>query len=126
MKLALYISALLLVAVGFAHSYLGERYLLRRLFRRDNLPELFGGTEFTTRTLRFAWHVTTVAWLGFAAVLVLLADPPASSGAIGLVIGLTFLIHGAVALFGSRGRHLSWLVFLAVGGLVILATHFAR
>ena len=119
---ALHVSAFLLLAVGVAHSYLGERYILVRLFRRDNLPRLFGGTEFTVRTLRFAWHVTSVAWLGFAGILLLLAQDAATPGNLGLVIGLTFLLHGLIAVVGSRGRHLSWPVFLAVGLLAIVAT----
>lgn len=42
MELTLYVSALLLIAISFIHSYLGERYILMRLFKRDNLPKLFG------------------------------------------------------------------------------------
>lgn len=122
MNTLLYIAASLLVAVGIAHSYLGERYILIRLFRRKDLPKLFGSTTFTTRTLRFAWHITSIAWLGLAAVLVVLAHPPASSDALGLVVGCTFLAHAAVALAGSRGRHLSWPVFLAIGIIAIYAT----
>lgn len=122
MKLALYIAALLLLVIGAAHSYLGERYILRRLFRRSDLPKNFGSADFTTRTLRFAWHVTTVAWLGFAAILLLLAHPPITSSTLGLIIGGTFLVHFAIALVGSRGKHLSWLVFFIVGILVIYAT----
>lgn len=119
---ALYFAAFLLVAVGIAHSVLGERYILRRLFRRDDLPKLFGSPEFTVRTLRFAWHVTSVAWVGFGGIVVLLARPPITSNGIGLVVGWTFLIHFAIAFAGSRGKHLSWLVFLAVGIIVIYAT----
>ena len=55
-------AATLAVGVGLAHSYLGERYILTRLFRRTPLPPLFGSDTFTRRTLRFAWHITTVAW----------------------------------------------------------------
>lgn len=73
MTIWLYFAAFLAFAVGAAHSWLGERYILMRLFRRDNLPHLFGGPEFTVRTLRFAWHLTSVAWWGFGAILVLLA-----------------------------------------------------
>ena len=54
MRTTLYVAAFLIVAVGIAHSYLGERYILIRLFRRENLPELFGSAGFTIRTLRFA------------------------------------------------------------------------
>jgi hypothetical protein len=119
---ALYAAAALLFAVGIAHSYLGERYILMRLFRREGLPALFGSSEFTTRTLRFAWHITSIAWWGLAGVLILLAHPPATPRAIGSVIGGTFLAHFAIVLVASRGKHLSWLVFLAIGVLVLYAT----
>jgi len=121
MTTLLYFAAFLTFAIGIAHSYLGERYILVRLFRRPDLPKLFGGTEFTTRTLRFAWHITSIAWWGFAALLILLAHQPLSTREVGLVVGFTFLVTSAVALVGSRGRHLSWLVFLAIGIIAIYA-----
>ncbi|HXV75413.1 MAG TPA: hypothetical protein VD788_03775 [Candidatus Polarisedimenticolaceae bacterium] len=122
MRLALYAAALLTLLVGLAHSYLGERYILTRLFRRDDLPRLFGRAEFTRRTLRFAWHLTTISWWGFAAILVVLADPPATSSALGAILGCTFLAHAAVTIVASRGRHLAWPVFLAIGVIAIAAT----
>lgn len=122
MQTALSIAALLTVAVGVAHSFLGERYILRRLFRRGNLPQLFGSAQFTERTLRLAWHLTTVAWWGFAALLAILAQRQITASDVGMVVGCTFLIHGAVALVGSRGKHLSWPVFLAIGYVAIHAT----
>ncbi len=64
-----YLAAALMFVTGFAHSYLGERYLLMRLFKRDNLPKLLGDTAFTTGTLRFVWHLTTVVWWGLAYVV---------------------------------------------------------
>ena len=111
----LYLAAFLAVAIGLIHSLLGEKYILQRLFRRAEIPQLFGSAEFTTRTLRFAWHLTTVAWFGFAAILVLMAHPPVTIGALGTVVGVTFMIHFLVALLGTRGRHLSWILFLVIG-----------
>ena len=121
MTAALALAAVLLFGIGAAHSVLGERYILIRLFRRENLPALFGGTEFTIRTLRFAWHLTTVAWWGMAALLVQLARGRASAGSVAAIIGLTFIGSGLLALVGSRGRHLSWAVFLVIGALALLA-----
>lgn len=118
----LYTAAALLLLVSLAHSWLGERYILQRLFRRDDLPKLFGGTDFTRLTLRFAWHLTSVAWLGFAALLLHLAQPPISASAIGTIVAVVFAVHGLGALVGSRGRHLSWIPFLAVAVLVLVAT----
>ena len=61
--------AFLAIFVGLVHSYLGERYILTRLFKRE-LPKLLGSDWFTKRVLRFAWHLTTVAWWGFAVILI--------------------------------------------------------
>ena len=119
--MALYIAAFLLLAVGAAHSVLGERYILIRLFRRPDLPKLFGGTAFTIRTLRFAWHLTSVAWWGFAALLVQLGSGKAGSARIAATIGVTFLVTGLLTLIGSRARHLAWPVFLAIGSLALWA-----
>jgi hypothetical protein len=122
MRPALLAAAALLVALAVAHSALGERYILVRLFRRQDLPKLFGSDRFTRRTLRFAWHVTSVAWLGFAAILWQLDELPhgAARGVLAAV-ALTFFVSGVVSLVGSRGRHLSWLAFLAVAALAWFA-----
>lgn len=117
-----YVGCILLLLIGIAHSYLGERYILIRLFRRENLPKLFGGEEFTKNTLRFAWHLTTVAWWGFAAILFHLAQRDADIDLIGRIIGFTFLIHFVVALLGSKARHLSWIFFLIIGITAVYAS----
>ena len=64
MNISLVIGAVLAVLIGVAHSVLGERFLLVRLCQRDNLPHLLGSDAFTRQTLRFAWHLTTIAWWG--------------------------------------------------------------
>ena len=98
----LYLAAVLLFLLGLAHSLLGERYILVRLFRRDNLPRLFGSPEFTVRTLRFAWHITTVAWWGLAALLVAIAQdgfgPPETGATVARIIGWTAIISGLLPL----------------------------
>ena len=116
MNTALLIAALLVALLAGAHSFLGERYILMRLFRKDALPQLFGGTEFTRSTLRFAWHLTSVAWVGLAGLLVTFAAPGRVEATD--VIALTFASSGVLALVGSKGRHLSWVVFLAISILV--------
>ncbi|WP_298581460.1 hypothetical protein [uncultured Luteimonas sp.] len=113
----LYFAAVLAVALGVAHSFLGERYILRRLFRRDDLPKLLGGSEFTTRTLRFAWHITTVAWVGFAALLVHAGRGDLNTSGTLYIMGATFIVSGLLPLVLTRGRHLSWLILFAIGGI---------
>jgi hypothetical protein len=109
----LIVAAILLLLCGVVHSVLGERYLLSRLFKRDNLPHLFGSDAFTKGTLRFAWHITTLCWFGFAALLLLLPD----STVLLLTVGLIFLASGVLSAYYTKGKHLSWLVFFAISAL---------
>lgn len=109
-------AAVLTVFIGCAHSWLGERYLMGRLLKRQDLPRLLGGDDFTKRTLRFAWHLTTLTWLGMAGLMATLARLPADRvpQPVVLVLSATFAASALLALIGSRGRHLSWVVFSAI------------
>lgn len=114
-----HLAVALILALGIAHSYLGERYILRRLFRREELlPKLFGTTAFTAGTLRFVWHLTTVAWFGIAAVIVQAANPSVGSGAVLRTFAVLALASGLFPLWFTRGKHLSWVVFFGVAALL--------
>ena len=120
MDILLVIGAILAVMIGAAHSYLGERYILVRLFRRSNLPELFGSDVFTKQTLRFAWHLTTIAWIGIASVILIGVVVPSSVqlSTILKAISITFFVSAGVTLVASRGRHFAWIVFFSIAFLV--------
>lgn len=118
-----YLGAILLIGIGLAHSYLGERYILIRLFRHDDLPKLFGGVEFTKNTLRFAWHLTTLAWFGFAAILTHMAQGELQPRVIGNIVGVTFILHTIASLIGAKGKHFSWYVFLIIGAATLYASN---
>jgi len=118
MRTGLVAAAVLIFVVGLAHSVLGERLILMRLFRRPDLPPLFGSSAFTARTLRFAWHLTTVVWWGVGALLLLSAQGALTEQRMLEVIAATTLASGLIALVGSRGQHLAWLAFFIIGGLV--------
>lgn len=124
MDTTLLIAAGLAIFVGIAHSYLGERYILTRLFRRSEIPPLFGSDVFTRRTLRFAWHITSIAWWGFAALLFVLAagDTDDLYSQSLKVVAATFGASAALTLGASRGRHLAWIVFAAIAVLSWLAS----
>lgn len=123
MDYLLYFSAALLLSVSIAHSYLGERFILARLFKLDNLPHLFGSVDLTVRTLRFAWHLTSIAWLGFAAILISVVTSSNLASVISQIIGATFLIHFVIVFIGSKGKHLSWPIFLTIGIASIFAAN---
>jgi hypothetical protein len=129
MNALLIAAASLTILVGLAHSVLGEKYILKRLFRRTELPHLFGSDWFTRRTLRFAWHLTTVAWWGFGMMLILLTGSSqlVSADVILMPIAGVFLLSAILAGVFTRGRHLSWVIFLVIGGVALyLATTGVR
>lgn len=109
MEPALVAAALIATGVAFAHSYLGERYILIRLFRRDDLPKLLGSDWFTKRTIRFAWHLTSVAWVALGAAL--LVEPR-------VAVSVAFAVHSVVVLVAARGKHYAWIPF---GAIALLA-----
>ncbi len=117
----LQLSALLIILLGVAHSILGERYILVRLFRRPDLPKIFGTPEFTVQTLRFAWHITTVAWLGLGTLLLAASHGQLDSQLATQIIGGTAMASGVLPLLFTRGKHLSWLVLFAIGVLALSA-----
>ena len=109
--------AFLAIFIGLVHSYLGERYILTRLFKRE-LPKLLGSDWFTKRVLRFAWHLTTIAWFGFAGILFILASPGENiQKQILMVIAGVFLVSGLVSASFTKGKHISWIFFWLISGL---------
>lgn len=106
----IFAAAVILFIVGIAHSYLGEKYILIRLFRNP-LPKLFGDDTFTKQTLRFAWHLTTLAWWSMSALMILVAIDKFSTNSLIIVIGNYLATCALIALVASKGRHLSWLFF---------------
>lgn len=116
--------ALLAIFIGFVHSYLGERFILTRLFRQQ-LPKLLGSDWFTKRILRFAWHLTTVAWWGFAAILIVLSNPSEQiQNQILLIISIVFIISGLMSALFTKGKHLSWFIFWSISGLSLYSVQF--
>jgi len=113
-------AALLAIATVLVHSILGERLILGRL-QTDRLPSIRGSRTITLRTLRFAWHVTSVLGLGMAFVLLYQAKLNAPDEFVLRCFMLTFFVAFLVALFGSRAKHPSWLAFLMMAVLIKLA-----
>jgi len=118
---SLILASVLIFGIGVVHSWLGERRLIGPLLAPDKRRGMLEKSRFARQTLRFAWHLTTLAWWGLGAVLIALAMSPLDGHvySVSVIIGATFLITGLVTLLTSRGRHLAWPVFLAIAGLSV-------
>ncbi len=118
------LAALLCIVIGAIHSLVGERYLITPLLHGDRVPHLFGSDFFSKRTLRFAWHITTVAWFGFAYILLAISNGAGNLEQIVLnTIGAIFLVSGLFSFGFTKGKHLSWIIFWTIAALCFIAAN---
>ncbi|MCG8433112.1 MAG: hypothetical protein MJA83_03655 [Gammaproteobacteria bacterium] len=115
-------SALIIVTIGLLHSILGERLVLRPIDNLENLPKLLGSRVFMFRTLRFAWHITSIVLWTVAGVLVTFArqHPIVVTEMQAMLIAISMLLCAVIAGAVSHGRHFSWILFAASGLLILI------
>ena len=118
----LVLAAILVFIIGAVHSYLGERHIFKRLLILDNLPLLRHDRKYTENVIRYAWHLTSIAWWGLACVIVSLSGTQANPAVIGLVAGGTLVLTGLVIIVTAGKRHPAWWLFIVSGSLTIIAT----
>lgn len=119
MSIAPLIAGLLLLLIAAAHSWLGEKLILAPLFSQA-MPASRLGPSAMKRILRFAWHITSVAWIGIGLAALLYALQPMAGAEIYLLLAsLTLLITGATIYASSRGGHFAWPVFGAATLLLL-------
>lgn len=108
--MALWTAAIILVVVGIGHSALGEAQVLRPLLAQASWSIPGVPRAAADRLLRFAWHLTTLAWWALAAALV--------GVPIEVAFAATCLGAAAIILVVIPG-HLAWPAFLAAGLLAL-------
>jgi hypothetical protein len=112
----------LVLGAALAHSLLGEKVVLRRVYRHsenDAAQNRRAADDPVTRqTLRLAWHSLTVALLGFAGILLQAAFDGAAFGSSWrgtmMILSATFGALALLSLVIARGRHVGWMWFAAV------------
>jgi hypothetical protein len=109
----LIIGSITMTLLAALHSYAGEIRLLQPLFQRNDLPALNGSVDYTKIILRWAWHLTSIAWLGFAALFLGLIQIAPEEQPVPLTILAGILTLSGVIVFAvTRGRHPAWIFFL--------------
>lgn len=117
---ALASAAFVTVAIGAAHSFLGEKLVLAPLFRHGEPPKLMGSSTFFRHTLRFAWHLTTILLFGIGAVIVALSFSQLQTQSTWVlrIVAVTIAACSLLSLIGARAKHFSWWVFLVIATLL--------
>lgn len=120
--IALLSAAVLLFGIGCAHSYLGERWLIGPLLTPEHRKGMLAKSEFARQVLRFAWHLTTLAVWGFAALVAALAltDPARHTDMVLMIISAVCLLSAIYIFAAAGGRHLAWPVFALASGLCLV------
>ena len=102
------------LTLAIAHSVLGERRFVKPIIKGMDWSAEPVSADLARRTVWLAWHVTSLMWLGAAAILVAPvvglhgALPAYAVGA--ATFGAAFLMGG----FGTRWRHRAWPIFAVI------------
>ncbi len=113
--------AVLLLGAALAHSLVGEKVVLRRLYRRGGERAEVGrrtaDDPSTRRAVRLAWHSLSLCLVGFAALLLTSGIDHRAVGAgwdaLAPIIAATFAALTVLSLVVARGRHVGWMWYAA-------------
>ena len=102
------------------HSVRGELLLVRHLKHVKDLPVILNDENAARKTIRMVWHSMTVFSLALATVL----GYAAFNGTRFITtpvwcIAVSMLVCALMAAFVTKGKHASWIAFLAVGILCV-------
>ncbi len=115
----LFASALTTLLTGFTHSFFGERRLIGPLAASNDGVM---ARPLAKQVLRLAWHLTTLMWVGQAALLLRAAlNPLYRDVALIAGIGFFYVVVGLLDALFTRGKHIGWPLLTAIGVFALLA-----
>jgi hypothetical protein len=118
-QLWLVMAAVATLVTACTHSLFGERRLIGPLVASQQGALARPQAQ---QVLRFAWHLTSLLWIGQALLLLRAATSPQSLDS-ALIAGIG-LLHVGVGLFDgyvTRGKHIGWPMLTAIGAFCLLA-----
>ena len=107
------------LAAAIVHSVLGESRFVRPIQAQMTWPGGQGAGDFARLVVRLAWHVTSVMWAAFGALL--LAPVAGFPGLMPVYVVAAAAFGVALFMTGpmTRWRHLGWPVFAIVTASLI-------
>ncbi|MEO1658025.1 MAG: hypothetical protein AAFR65_09905 [Pseudomonadota bacterium] len=117
--MAMLVVAGLLVLMSLFHSIIGERFILGPLKRTENLPKLWDSEHLFFVTIQATWHLVSGLWIAIAATLVAYyLYPEKAAQAFLAVFAVHFVGLAVVPFLTGSTKHKTWIVFLAMAGLL--------
>ena len=114
MNLYLLSASILTFVTAITHSILGEKMLLRPLFKADHFPAVLYNRETTRMAIRFAWHLIALFLVAVSTLLFHFAGTNSTMN-VQFTLGVLFFLFaasGALLLGVAHFRHPLGLVFL--------------
>ncbi|WP_395376352.1 hypothetical protein [Marinicella sp. W31] len=121
-----FIAGCLALVLGIVHSILGEKLIFRSLGKQRLVSSEDDRVlrKKHIRTLWSSWHLLTLFGWSFAAIMLMMAwvaDTTLWPLYMRWILMSTFLISTVFWIFGTRGRHPAWIIFLLITVLIGLA-----
>lgn len=111
----LWLAAGAMTLTALAHSYLGERELVRPMLQ---LNSGILTVPLARQVIRFGWHITTALMLACAAAMIV----PGTPLLLIAVVGAIWLGSGLIDLIYTRGKHIGGPMISASGVFALLAS----
>lgn len=112
-------AALATLLTAFTHSYFGEKRLIAPLVASNDgvMSRLLA-----KQVIRFAWHVTSLLWVGQALLMLRAASSPQYFDRTFIAgIGLLYVGIGLFDAVVTRGKHIGWPLLAAIGVFALLS-----
>jgi|SRR3954447_7797554 hypothetical protein len=121
MNLRLIAAGVIAIFIAIVHSVLGEQRIVQPLLRSDAFAQYRSREWFVRRTFQLAWHLTSLLMVGFGALLIYYSKAQPDVTVLEIISGV-FILSAVLTAGATKGKHLAWPLFLAVG---VLAGWFA-
>lgn len=112
-------AALATLLTAFAHSFFGEKRLITPLVASN---EGVMSRLLAKQVVRYAWHLTSLLWIGQSLLLLrAAANPQYFDPALVAGIGILYIGVGLFDAVATRGKHIGWPLLTAIGIFSLLS-----
>lgn len=117
----IYTAFVILLCTGFLHSYLGETRIIGPLLALP--PQGVLKSPRARGILRGAWHITSLAWLALALLLVLAAGSPFEATVVWTTIAMA-AASAAICLVSYGPMHPGFIAFTVCTAVLLVQRAF--